>query len=415
VAVPLRERLGALQERDFRLLFTATTITTLGDAVGAIALAFAVLDLHGGSATKLGLVLGVRSAFNASLVLVGGVVADRLPRNYVLVGASLVQGTAQAATAGLVLSGHGSLLWLVALAALYGIGDGFIIPAEVGLVPQTVSPERLQQANALQGLSRNAVFAIGPALGGVLVVAGSPGLALALDAASFLLCAAVRSRIRIAMAVREASPGFVHELRAGWREFVSRTWLWSTVALFGIGNLVWSGSWSVLGPTIAKEELGGPGAWAVLASAFGIGSVAGGLAALRVRPPRPLVGSILSAAPLILILVGLGSSAPLWLLAGLAFLGGVGLSVHLTLWFTVFQQHVPEHAQSRVSSYDALGSFVLIPVSLAVVGPVSGVIGREATLLGAAGVDAVCLGVMLLIPSVWAIRRQAPVSTMEAS
>jgi MFS family permease len=417
VSLPLlsRDRLGPLLERDFRLLFTATTITTLGDAIAGIALAFAILDLPGGTATKLGIVLGVRSATNAALVLVGGVISDRLRRNLVLAGASVVQGVAQAATAVLVLSGNASFLWLIVLQALYGVGNGFVVPAEVGLVPQTVSSGLLQQANALQGLSRNIVFAVGPAVGGVLVVAGSPGVALALDAASFLACALILGRIRVGVVQREATAGFVRELRDGWREFASRTWLWSTVALFGLGNFVWSGCWSVLGPTIAKQELGGARAWATIVTVFGAGLVAGSLVALRVKPSRPLVACILAPAPFVVLLAGLAFTAPVWVLAAFSFVGGVGLAIHLTLWFTVFQQQVPEHAQSRVSAYDALGSFVLIPVGLAVVGPVAAAVGRDNTLFGAAAINGACLAIMLLIPSVWAIRRRESPTTMAAA
>ena len=180
MSTPLRERLGALRERNFRLLFAATSITTIGDRLAGIALAFAVLDI--GSATALGIVFAARQGVEALVVVGGGVLSDRLPRNLVLVGASLVQGVAQAVTAACVLGGVGGVSAIVVLQAVYGLGAGLIIPAEVGLVPQTVSDSRLQQANALQGLTRNLVGVLGPAIGGILVVAASPGIALALDA-----------------------------------------------------------------------------------------------------------------------------------------------------------------------------------------------------------------------------------------
>ena len=253
------DRLGPLVERDFRLLFGATTITTIGDRLAIIALAFAVIDLPGGSATDLGFVLAARQVAEAAVLLGGGVLSDRLPRNLVLVGASLIQAAAQALTAALVLSGSATVLLLVGLQVLYGVGGGLVIPAEVGLVPQIVSPGRLQQANALQGLSRNIVGVLGPAVGGALVVAGSPGVALAVDAASFLVCASLLAAIRVPARVEGAGrPNFVRELREGWREFTSRTWLWSTVLLFGIGNLAFA-VWPVLGPVISEERLGGAG------------------------------------------------------------------------------------------------------------------------------------------------------------
>ena len=131
-------------------------------------------------------------------------------------------------------------------------------------MPQTVSPGRLQQANALQGLSRNLTGILGPAIGGALVVAGSPGSALGIDALSFFVCAAILYRIKIApRASTDEREGFVHELRAGWKEFTSRTWLWASVILFGIGNLGFC-AWIILGPVIAKEDLGGAGAWGTI-------------------------------------------------------------------------------------------------------------------------------------------------------
>src|SRR6187455_3730984 len=208
--MPLSQRLGALRERDFRLLFAGTMITTVGDRLASIALAFAILDIA--SATALGIVFAVRQGVQALVVVGGGVLSDRIPRNLVLVGASLVQGTAQAATAACVLTGTGGVGAIVALQAVYGIGLGLVLPAEVGLVPQTVSPARLQQANALQGLSRNLVGILGPALGGALVVAGSPGTALAIDAVSFLVCADLLRRIRVAPRGTAGSHGFVHDL-----------------------------------------------------------------------------------------------------------------------------------------------------------------------------------------------------------
>ncbi len=398
-----RGRLGPLAEREFALLFTATSITTLGDRLGHIALAFAVLELPGGGARELGLVLATRIGVESLVVVGGGVLADRLPRSLILVGASTIQAVAQAAIAALVLTGTATTGNLIALSILYGIGGGLVIPAEIGLVPQTVSTGRLQQANALLGLSRNAVSLLGPAVGGALIVAGSPGTALAVDAATFAVCAVLLSRIRIA--VRDGGPArehFLQELRGGWREFRQRDWLWSSVLLFGISNLAFTGCWGVLGPVVAQERLGGAGAWATVLAAAGVGSVVGGIFALRYRPKRPLLASVLWAWPLMLEVLGLALAVPVWMLALCAFATGLGLAVHLALWFTVLQREIPEHAQSRVSSFDVLGSFVLIPVGMAIAGPVSEAIGVTPTLW--AGL-AVMLAMQLAIVAVPSVRR----------
>jgi MFS family permease len=395
-------RLGALAEREFRLLFAATTITTAGDQIASIALAFAVLDV--GSATDLGIVFAVRQSVEVIVLLFGGVLSDRLPRNLVLVGASLIQGAAQTVTAALVLTGSASVAAIVALQGLYGVGHGVVVPAEVGLVPQTVSPARLQQANALQGLTRNFLRVLGPALGGVLIVAGSPGVALAADAATFFVCAVILRLIRIPpRQATEGAAGFFRELREGWHEFTSRTWLWASVLFFGLGNLAFAAQ-GVLGPAVAKAELGGAGAWATILTAGGLGSVIGGLIALRIRPSRPLAASVIAAAPFAVTLAALAVPAPVWVLAAASFVAGAGLSVHLALWFTLFQQQVPERAQSRVSSYDALGSFVLMPVGFALAGPLADAIGVSTTLWAAFALDIGCLLAILAIPSVWTLR-----------
>lgn len=407
--VDLSGRLGALTERNFRLLFTATTITTIGDRLAAIALAFAVLDF--GSATDLGIVLASSQAVEAVVLVFGGVLSDRLQRNLVLVGASLVQASAQAATAAVVLTGGESIWLLVALQAVYGVGSGMVVPAEIGLVPQTVSAAKLQQANALQGMSRNLVGVLGPALGGALVVAGSPGIALAADALSFLVCAALLARIRVPRRSGEERAGYLAELREGWREFASRTWLWSTVGIFGFSNMWYVGSWVVLGPTIANADLGGAGAWATILAVGGVGAVLGGLVAMRVRPSRPLLVSVLAPLPMVLPLAGLALGWPTWLIAGLAALSSVGLALHLTLWFTVFQREIPERAQSRVSSYDALGSFVLIPMGMAFVGPVAALLGVNETIWLSVGIFLVCTAVIAAMPSVRAIRAPSAAPT----
>ncbi len=336
-------------------------------------------------------------------MLFGGVLADRLPRSQVLVGASLVQGVAQTATAIAILGGTGSIVLVVALQVAYGLGLGVVIPTEVGLVPQTVSAARLQQANALQGLTRSGVAVLGPALGGALVVVGSPGIALAVDAASFFVCAAILGRIRIPR--REGAPArFLTELREGWTEFSSRTWLWASVVLFGIGNLAFS-SWMVLGPVIADEDLGGAGAWATVLTIGGVGSIVGAVLAIRIRPARPLVVCTLAAVPIAGQLIALALVAPLWVLAATSFVASAGIGVHLTLWFTVFQQQVPERAQSRVSSYDTLGSLVLVPLGLALVGPVAATVGQEETLWLSLAIMLASWAGILALPSVWAIRR----------
>jgi MFS family permease len=263
----------------------------------------------------------------------------------------------------------------------------------------------LQEANALLGLSRSILGIVGPAIGGLLVAAGSPGAALLVDAASFAAAAMLLLRVAIPATHELVEPEpFLRELRAGWSEFRRQRWIWTTIVFFGIGNFV-SMSVAVLGPLIAKQHYSGGSTWALLVSTFAAGTIVGGVVALRIRPSRPLLASCVAATPLALQPLGLALMPPVVVLVTVYVLAGTGLAIHLALWFTVFQQHVPEAARSRVSSYDALGSFVLLPLGAALAGPLSVVIGIRATLAATCLIELACFALIITQPAVWAIKR----------
>ncbi len=401
----LRAAVGALAERNFRLLFASSTISGLGDGISVVALVFAVLQVSD-SAIALGLVLAARQVADAAIVLAAGVWADRLPRHLVLIAVAVVQGVVQAITGALVISGSATIAMLVGLQAVYGLAEGFYLPASTGLIPATISPPRLQQANALLGLSRNATRIVGPAIGGAIVAAGSPGSALLIDAASFALGALLLVPLRLPKRDEVVeSKSFFRELRQGWNEFRRQTWIWTTIVFFGIGNFAFASYW-VLGPIIAKRDLGGAPAWAALTAAFSAGALVGGVLAMRIRPRKPLAASCMAAWVFLLQPLGMGLGLPLWTLIVFSVAAGCGLAIHIALWFTVFQQNVPEESISRVSSYDSFGSFVLLPLGAALAGPISAVIGVQETLIAAALVIAITQAIVFAQPSVHAIRRR---------
>jgi MFS family permease len=408
----LRAAVGALAERNFRLLFASSTISGLGDGISVVALVFAVLQVSD-SAIALGLVIAARQIADAAIVLAAGVWADRLPRHLVLIAVAVVQGVVQAVTGTLVLTDSATIPMLIGLQALYGLAEGFYLPASTGLIPATISPGRLQQANALLGLSRNATRIVGPAIGGAIVAAGSPGSALLIDAASFAAGALLLVPLRLPKRAEVVeTKSFFADLRQGWNEFRRQTWIWTTIVFFGIGNFAFASYW-VLGPIVAKRDLGGAPAWAALTAAFSVGALVGGLLALRIRPKKPLAASCMAAWVFLLQPLGMGLGLPLWTLIVFSVLCGCGLAIHIALWFTVFQQNVPEESLSRVSSYDSFGSFVLLPLGAALAGPVAAVIGVQQTLLAAAFVIAVTQVIVYAQPSVHAIR--SPSSVEEAA
>jgi len=289
-----------------------------------------------------------------------------------------------------------------------------VIPTSQGLIPLVVSAVRLQQANALLGLSRSILGVLGPALGGALVGAGSPGGALLVDAATFGAAAILMSRVRIPKRDDSVVPEpFLAELREGWNEFRRQTWIWTTIVFFGVCNFA-SMSVVVLGPLISKEHYAGVRTWAIVASSFGVGAILGGLIALRLRPWRPLLVSCLAAVPIALQPFGWALELPVTVLVAIGVVAGVGIAIHLALWFTVFQRNVPEAALSRVSSYDALGSFVLVPLGAAIAGPIASAVGIEETLIATGVIELVCFAIILAQPSIWAITQLSAAEPLPA-
>ncbi len=377
-----------------------------GSAMAPVALAFAVLDVTG-SVSDLGIVLAARQIPTVLFVLFGGVWADRLRRHQVMVVSNLVSAAAQAVTAALLILGHAHIWQLAALAAVNGSASAFFFPASTGIVPQTVPSPLLQQANAALRLTLNATNIVGAAIGGILVAATSPGWAIAIDAGSYVAASACLGAMHLPAGLRIEGSTVLHELREGWRDFWSRTWLWAIVLQFAIVNAVETGSLDVLGPAVAKKHLGGAGAWGGVLSAFSFGLVLTGVVMLRWRPRRILRTATFGIFPMVLPLVALIRPAPLEVVILASFLAGAGVEVFGVLWDTAMQQQIPPEKLSRLSSYDALGSFVLIPVGLAVAGPVGAAVGLRAAFIGSSVLIAAVTALVLLSRDVRTLERRA--------
>jgi MFS family permease len=398
-------RAGPLGQRPFRLLFLGRTTSFIGNAFANVALAFAVLGLTGSKA-DLGYVLAARSIPQVIFLLVGGIWADRLPRHLVMVTSNVVSGASQAAIAFLLLTGHAQVWHLMALGALNGTSSAFFFPAAAGIIPQTVPKPMLQSANAILRLGSNGSWIVGAALGGLIVAATSPGVGIAADAATYFLAALFTAMIRLPKELRMEASNFFAELSDGWQEFRSRTWLWVIVLQFGFVNAVELGTQGVLGPSIAKDHLGGATAWGLILTADALGLIAGGLLLLRLKPRRILLVATLGFLLTIPFLLGLAGPLPLAALIGLAALAGIGSETFGIMWDTTMQQEIPEEKLSRLYSYDALGSWVLIPIGLAVAGPISEAVGTRPTILGAAAISLTATLAVLFVRDVRTISRR---------
>ncbi|MBV2357616.1 MFS transporter [Streptomyces sp. J2-1] len=340
------------------------------------------------------------------VLLAGGVISDRLGSRWAMLTADMVRCATQAGLAVLLLSSDVPALWaLMALVATWGAAEALFTPALDALVPTLTGAETLSDANALLGVTRSAVSVAGPALAGGLTALVGAVSVLALDSASYAVSAVALLLLpRTTVSVRRDS-SFVGDLREGWSEFRSRTWLWVGSLRGCLFNLLVWAPFLVLGPVVAARRLGGAASWGVVMAAYGVGAVVGGLAVLGRHPRRPLLVAAWAALGWALPSAALSLRLPVLWLCGAALVAGVGSAVSGTYYAAVTQREIPPGALARVSACNYFGAFVLGPVGLAVAGPVSALVGAE----GVLGFGAVWqLGACAVVVAVPALRRVAP-------
>ena len=397
------EALAPLWERNFRLLWFGQAVSAVGDSLVTIALAFATLSVSH-SASALGLVLAVSTVAQVVALPLGGVWADRLPRQLVMLTSDGVRAAVHAVMAALLITGHAQLWQLVVQAVFYSLAGGFFLPASGGLVPQTVSALQLQQANALMGLSRSATQVGGPAVAGVLVAAFGPGWVFAIDAATFVVSAISLALLRVPRMSGSARSSFLRELKDGVSAVTSRTWYLLNLGAHALWNFGFA-AFLVLGPIVAKQHLGGASAWGLIGAALGAGAVLGGLIALRIKPSRPLILANLAGIPAALQLIALAVPLPTVAIMAVCVAGWAGLTLLNEVWFATLPQLIPADVLARATSFDWLLSIIAMPVGFAVSGPVADHIGIQPTLVAAAAIMAVPLLLVVLVPGVRSVRR----------
>ncbi|MEV7465172.1 MFS transporter [Streptomyces kronopolitis] len=392
--------------RNYLLLTGATVITSLGSSGALIATAFAVLAA-GGTATEVGLVAAARTVPLLLFLLIGGAVADRLPRHRVMVAANALNCVSQGLFALLVLTGEPRLWQMALLAALGGTGQAFFAPASEGMVLAGVSGEHSGRAFAVYRMGMNGANIGGAALGGALVAAVGPGWVLAVDSAAFACAAALRAFLDVSGVPRRAAGGgMLHDLREGWREVVSRSWLWAVILQFSLVNAMVAAAEAVYGPVIAARYLGGPGPWGLALAAFGAGTAGGALLMTRLRPRRLLLTGALCVFPLALPSAALAVPLPTAGLAVIMFGTGVAIEVFAVTWMVALHQEIPEDKFSRVSSYDWLGSLAMVPAATALAGPVQDLIGTRAALWGCSALIVLLTAAVLCVPGVRRLTRR---------
>lgn len=392
----------------FYQLFFARTVSNFGNGMSPVALAFGVLGIEGADAGSLSLVMVSRTLPVLLLLLVGGTFADKYGRARTMGWADMLLGFLILIVAASFIADSPSVLLLVIVGFMSGVLNGIWYPAFSGLTPIIVPSEKLQSANSAIGFGSNISFMLGTASGGLVVSALGTGWALGIDALTFIVAGSMILPLAKLPQTGQAEVGekvkFIQELKLGWKEFSSRSWLVVIVLGFAFVNLSFEAAWAVLGALQSIDAYSGASSWGLILGFMSVGFLLGTLIANKVRPRRPLrfIMLLMLAEPVFLFLFGLG--APLYVLLFSAILMGIALDVFYVLWMTTIQQNVPEESLSRVNSYDTFGSFLFGPLGIAIAGPVAMQIGAGTTLMIGSAISVTALLVAFSFPSVRKLR-----------
>jgi len=395
--------------RDFRLLLADRLIAPASVGFSIVGVSFAVLKATG-SATDLSYVLAAQIAPALVFALIGGVAADRFPPQRVIVAANLIMALGEGTFGVLVLTGRPPLWAMIGLEAVTGIGVALFYPASQALLPRIVPGSLLQEASAISRLAMNTGQMSGAAVAGLLVAAAGAGWALVLCGIGMV------TTVPLLLAIRGSRPGagvgepagdpaqetpapapsMLTELREGWSEFRSHTWLWVIVAQFCVVLMAWYGAFSVLGPVVAREHLGGPAAWGAITAADAFGLIAGGFAALRFTPRRPMLFVVLTGGSIAISPLSLAMVLPLPAVCVASFGLGVFVEMMMVQWTVTMARNIPPDKLARVSSYDVLGSVMAMPAGALIAGPLGSAIGISRAQYAAAAVIIIASALALI-------------------
>ena len=390
--------------KGFSNLAFSRFISNVGNGVSPIALAYGVLSLPHSTGRDLSIVMAARFIPLLAFMLFGGVIADRFQRNR-LVGGSDMLGSFLAATSAISLIAGFSSVWLLALiGGLFGVLNAIWWPAMSGVLPEILPKEKLQEGNAVIGLMTNIGYIIGTLSGGVIVATAGAGWGLLVDAISFFIAGVIVWKLPLIEKLKEKSPGIIHDLIVGWKEFISRSWVIAMVISFALINMAFESMLSVLGPLNFSNPVTGPRQWSYNVAGLSVGMLLGGIWVLKVKMTRPLLITMFLIAVSAVWDFSLAFGLPLWVTIVAGIFSGVSVEVFTVTWSTSLQSHIPEESYSRVNSYDALGSYGIAPLGIIAAGPLAMHFGVHAILMVTGAVTLIAAVATLLVPSVRNLR-----------
>jgi MFS family permease len=408
----LTRRFPVLANRNFKLLLADRLLAPMAAAFSLVGVSFAVLAATGSTA-DLSYVIAAQAAPSLVFLLVGGVIADRIAPQLVIVAANVMMAVGEGLFGILVLTSHPAVWVMIVLELVTGTGIALFYPASMALLPRLVPADQMREASAISRLTMNGALMAGAALAGECVALFGAGWALAVCGIGMLATVPLLFAIQVAPLQRadaqhdrERAPNMLRELREGWSEFKSHTWLWATVLQFTVVLTAWAGGFQVLGPAVANAHLGGAAAWGLISAAEATGLIAGGLVALRWSPKRPMLFIVLSGGAIAVspLSLAMATLLPLWVICASSFFLGVVIEAMSVVWTVTMAANIPADKLARVSGYDGLGSMMGMPVGALVAGPLAARIGVSATQYGAAAITLIASALALIPRDVWTMR-----------
>ena len=397
----MRSQLSELHAHSgFTALATSRFISNVGNGISPVALAFGVLALPGATGKDLSIVMAARMFPMIALMLFGGVIGDRFKRNRIVGGADIMGSSFATVSAVSLIVNHSSVILLALMGALFGILNALWWPAMSGVLPEILPKEKLQHGNAVVSMTTNIGYVVGALTGGILVTAFGSGWALLVDAISFLIAGLIVWNLDLPTITRENKNTVFHDLKSGWKEFSSRSWVVTIVVAFALINTAYESLLQVLGPLNFSKMENGPQFWSFNLAALTAGMLTGSVISLKMHFGRPLLFAMLIISATAIWDFSLALKTPLWFSLVCAFLAGIAVDIYMVIWNTSLQTHIPEESYSRVVAYDAFGSFGLSPVGIAIAGPLAQLFGVSNMILVTGATTLIAALAALLIKSV---------------
>jgi MFS family permease len=396
---------GALfSYKDYRNFFISGLIFVVGSSAFPIALAISVLD-NGGTATDLGLILASRVFAGTIFTLAGGVWSDRLPRKWVMISADAFRGLI--ALILVIISAADMPLWAIGLLVfLMGLGDAFGAPAGAAIVPSLLPDHLLPAGNVARGIVAKIGTIAGPGVGGISVALIGADYTFAVTAVAFFIGTSLLLGITEAplQGVIENKPSFITELREGLKLVWEIKWLAASIFMASFQLMVIVAAETVLLPVITRREFDTNNVFAISAAAFSLGGMISAIAAVKFKTKSPglvaiAMWSLFAFAPLVLAF----PVSPTVVIVGY-FIAGLSIGGWEAYWVTAVQREVPQEMQGRVFSIDMVGTSGLMPLGMALVGPVIALTGERNFLLFAIGFHLIFCYLVLLVPGVKELR-----------